>query len=99
MVLGFFVYFAPALESSGTNAAVAGLVVATYGGAVLIGTRVVKWIAPRTPAWVPISIGGAPSVSGDLGAALDQHAAAILLATVLIGGGPPAPPSTRPNRW
>jgi len=86
MVLGFFVYFAPALESSGTNAAVAGLVVATYGGAVLIGTRVVKWIAPRTPAWVPISIGGAMSVSGYLVAALDQHAVAILIASVLIGG-------------
>jgi MFS family permease len=82
MVLGFFVYFA----STGTNAAVAGLVVATYGGAVLIGTRVVKWIAPRTPAWVPISIGGAMSVSGYLVAALDQHAVAILVASVLIGG-------------
>ncbi len=86
MVLGSFVYFAPALESSGTNSAVAGLVVATYGGAVLIGTRVVKWIAPRTPAWVPISIGGAMSISGYLVAAMDQHAVAILIASVLIGG-------------
>jgi predicted MFS family arabinose efflux permease len=86
MVLGFFVYFAPALESTGTNAAVAGLLVATYGGAVLIGTRVVKWIAPRTPAWVPISIGGAMSISGYLVAAVDQHAVAILIASILIGG-------------
>jgi len=86
MVLGFFIYFAPALESTGTNVAVAGLVVATYGGAVLIGTRVVKWIAPRAPAWVPISIGGAMSVAGYLVAALDQHAIAILIASVLIGG-------------
>ncbi|HET6311157.1 MAG TPA: MFS transporter [Candidatus Nitrosotalea sp.] len=86
MMLGFFVYFAPALESTGTNTAVAGLVVATYGGAVLVGTRVVKWIAPRTPAWVPISIGGAMSVVGYLVAALDQHAVAILCASLLIGG-------------
>jgi predicted MFS family arabinose efflux permease len=86
MILGFFVYFAPALESTGTNPAVAGLVVATYGGAVLAGTRVVKWLAPRTPAWVPISVGGAMSVAGYLVAALDQHAVAILCASVMIGG-------------
>ncbi|HEY8863018.1 MAG TPA: MFS transporter [Candidatus Dormibacteraeota bacterium] len=86
MVIGFLVYFAPALEATGTNSAVAGLVVATYGGAVLAGTRVVKWIAPRTPAWVPISVGGAMSIAGYLVAALDQHAIAILIASVLIGG-------------
>src|SRR5713101_8210694 len=45
MVLGFLVYFAPALEATGTNAALAGLVVATYGGAVLAGTRVIKRFA------------------------------------------------------
>jgi predicted MFS family arabinose efflux permease len=86
MVLGFLVYFAPALESTGTNPAVAGLVVATYGGAVLIGTRLVKWIAPRTHAWVPISIGGFMSITGYLVAAADQHAIAILIASLLIGG-------------
>jgi predicted MFS family arabinose efflux permease len=86
MVLGFLVYFAPALESTGTNPAVAGLVVATYGGAVLAATRVVKRIASRTPAWVPITIGGAMGVAGYLVAAADQHAVAILVASVLIGG-------------
>src|SRR4030088_3526236 len=71
MVLGFLVFFAPALEATGTNPAVAGLVVATYGGAVLVGTRVIKRIATRTPAWVPIAIGGAVGVGGDLGGAPD----------------------------
>lgn len=85
-VLGFLVYFAPALEASGTNPAVAGLVVAIYGGAVLVGTQVIKRIASRTAAWVPISIGGAMGVGGYLVAAFDQHAVAILLASVLIGG-------------
>jgi predicted MFS family arabinose efflux permease len=86
MVLGFLVYFAPALESTGTNPAVAGVVVATYGGAVLVGTRVIKRVASRIPAWVPISIGGAMGVAGYLAAAADQHAAAILFASVMIGG-------------
>jgi predicted MFS family arabinose efflux permease len=86
MVLGFLVFFAPALEATGTNPAVAGLVVATYGGAVLAGTWVIKRIASRTPAWVPIGIGGAMGVCGFVAAALDQHVVAILLASVLIGG-------------
>jgi predicted MFS family arabinose efflux permease len=86
MVLGFLVYLAPALEATGTNPAVAGLVVATYGGAVLAGTRVVKLIASRVPAWVPIVIGGAMGIAGYLAAAVDQHAAGILFASVMIGG-------------
>ena len=86
MVLGFLVYFAPALEATGTNPALAGLVVATYGGAVLVGTRVIKRIASRTPAWVPIAIGGAMAIGGYLVASLDQHVGAILVASVLIGG-------------
>jgi MFS family permease len=86
MVLGFLVYFAPALESTGTNPAVAGLVVATYGAAVLAGTRVIKRVASRIPAWVPISVGGAMGVLGYLAAAADQHAVAILFASVMIGG-------------
>src|SRR5229473_3237900 len=71
MVLGFLVYFAPALESTGANPAVAGLVVATYGGAVLAGTRVIKRVASRIPAWVPITIGGSMGIAGYLAAALD----------------------------
>src|ERR1700686_4767780 len=86
MVLGFLVYFAPALESTGTNPAVAGLVVAAYGASVLAGTRVIKRVASRIPAWVPISVGGAMGVAGYLAAAADQHAVAILFASVMIGG-------------
>jgi predicted MFS family arabinose efflux permease len=86
MVLGFLVFFAPALEATGTNPALAGLVVATYGGSVLVGTQVIKRIATRSPAWVSIGIGGAMGVAGYVAAALDQHAVAILVASVLIGG-------------
>jgi len=86
MVLGFLVYFAPALEATGTNPAVAGLVVATYGAAVLAGTRVIRRLAPRVPGWVPLVVGGALGVAGYLVAALDQHAVAILIASLLIGG-------------
>ncbi len=86
IVLGFLTYFAPALEATGTSAAVAGLVVATYGVAVLVFTQIVKRIASNVPPWVPISIGGAMAISGYLVAALDQHLVAIFLSSVLIGG-------------
>lgn len=86
MVLGFIVYFAPAIESTGTNAALAGLVVASYGGAVLVGTQIVRRIASRTRPWVPMVIGGSMAVGGYLVAALDQHVVAILCASMLIGG-------------
>jgi predicted MFS family arabinose efflux permease len=86
MVLGFLTYFAPALEASGTSAAIAGLVVATYGVAVLVFTQIVKRLASRVPPWVPISVGGAMAVGGYLVAALDQHLVAIFIASVLIGG-------------
>lgn len=86
MVLGFIVYFAPALESTGTNPALAGLVVAPYGLAVLTGTQVVKRIAARVPAWALICVGGAMAIAGYLVAAHDQHLISILCASVLIGG-------------
>src|SRR5450759_4923044 len=60
------------------------LVVATDGAAVLAGTRVIKRVASRIPAWVPISVGGAMGVLGYLAAAADQHAVAILFASVMI---------------
>jgi predicted MFS family arabinose efflux permease len=86
IVLGFLTYFAPALESTGTSAAIAGLVVAMYGVAVLVFTQIVKRFASSVPAWVPISIGGAMAIGGYLVAALDQHLVAIFVASVLIGG-------------
>jgi MFS family permease len=86
MVLGFFVFFAPALETTGVNAAVAGLVVAAYGLAVLIGSRVVKAIASSTPAWLLIAIGGTMGIFGYLLVAVDQHLIAVLGSSLLIGG-------------
>lgn len=86
IVLGFIVFFAPALESTGASAAIAGLVVAAYGVAVLVGTQVVKQVASRMSAWWLISIGGSMAIAGYLVAALDQHLVAIFAASVLIGG-------------
>ena len=86
VVLGFLTYFAPALESTGTSTALAGLVVAMYGVAVLVFTQIVKRMASRVPAWVPVVVGGVMAIGGYVVAALDQHLLAIFLASVLVGG-------------
>jgi predicted MFS family arabinose efflux permease len=86
MILGFLVYLAPALESTGQNPAVAGLVVAVYGAAVLLGTQIVKRVASRVPGWVPILIGGVMVIAGYLVAALGQQVPEILFAGAMLGG-------------
>lgn len=86
MVLGFFVYLAPALEATGSNTAVAGLVAATYGVAVLVGTQVVKRVAGSVRPAHTILLGGAMVVAGYLVAAIDQHPAAIVFASMMVGG-------------
>src|SRR5258706_12641195 len=66
MVLGFLVYFAPALESTGANPAIAGLVVAIYGVAVPPGPRGVKRVGPPRPPRGALGVGGGVGGAGDL---------------------------------
>src|SRR2546430_16793255 len=73
MVLGFLVYFAPALEATGTNPAAAGLVVAAYRGPVPVGTRVANRLASPTPAAVNTSVGAAMGMAGYCADVPDQH--------------------------
>jgi predicted MFS family arabinose efflux permease len=86
VMLGFPTYLAPALEAHGQSAAVAGLVVATYGLAVLGGTQVFKRIARGTPAPVVLAAGAVMLLSGLAIAALDQNVIPILAASILAGG-------------
>ncbi len=86
VILGFLVYLAPALEASGSNPAVSGLVVAAYGLAVLAGTQLVKPLAAWAPAWVPIAVGGTMLCVAYLAVALDQRVPGVFVASVLIGG-------------
>jgi predicted MFS family arabinose efflux permease len=85
-ILGFSTFFASALEAHGVNPAIAGLVVATYGVAVLAGTRAAKRLAGRTRPHLLILAGGASLVAAYVVAALAQRVGAILTASVLVGG-------------
>jgi MFS family permease len=86
VLLGFFTFLAPALESHGHSPAVAGLVVTGYGIAVLASTRAVKALTVRVPAALLVATGGVMAVAGFAAAALDQEIPGILLASLGAGG-------------
>jgi predicted MFS family arabinose efflux permease len=83
---GLFTFLAPALQAHGFSAAVAGLIVAGYGLAVLVGTRIVKQIALRVPAAALLAGGGVMLVVGFMAAAIDPAIPGVLAASVLAGG-------------
>lgn len=89
VVLGFVTFLAPALEAQGHSSAVAGLVVATYGVAVLVGSQAVKGVVRRGRASPPglVATGGALLLAGYLLAAGDQAVPNVLAASVLVGSG------------
>jgi predicted MFS family arabinose efflux permease len=86
VMFGLVTYLAPALEARGQSAAVAGVVVGTYGLAVLIGTRLFRYVARRlTPALI-LAGGGSMLLLGFVIAAGAQTVATILVASTLAGG-------------
>ncbi len=88
-MVGFLTFLAPALEAQGISAAVAGLVVASYGVAVFTGMQVVKAVIRRLspPAAALIGVGGLLLLAAYLAAAASQGVAAIFAASALIGVG------------
>ncbi|WNG57237.1 MFS transporter [Archangium gephyra] len=85
-LLGFLGFLAPALVTAGHRPGIAGLVVAAYGGAVLLWTRVVKQWAVRLPPAALIAIGATMLVAGYGSAALSPGVAGVLAASILVGG-------------
>lgn len=85
VMLGFFTFFAPALEAHGESAAIAGVVVAAYSVAVIGGTQIVKRLTRRGAAARLIALGGVLLMIGYAIAALDQGIVAILLGGLVIG--------------
>ena len=83
---GLVTYLAPALESSGWSAAVAGTVVASFGVATVGWTRVLKPLTRRLSAPAIILIGSGLTALGYTAAALDQGILGIGTASVLVAG-------------
>jgi predicted MFS family arabinose efflux permease len=82
---GTTTYLAPALQARGASAAVAGLTVAAYGVATLVGTRLVRLLTRRVHAAGLIGIGGGALVTAYLVAAGRQDVAGLFLASAFAG--------------
>jgi predicted MFS family arabinose efflux permease len=82
---GFVTYLAPALESHGQSAAVAGTVVASYGVSVLICSRLFRRVARHVPIPLILAGGAACLTVGYLLAAFVPSLPSILTASVLSG--------------
>lgn len=84
-ILGFLTFLPPALEANGVSPATAGVVVASYGIAALLGTRIVKQLATRVPPHLLIAMGGTCLLLCFVSAAIRQSVPHILAASVLAG--------------
>jgi predicted MFS family arabinose efflux permease len=84
-MLGFFTFFAPALEAHGASSTAAGVVVGVYGLATAAGSWLIGRLPARLVPRLPLIAGGAAMVAGYLVAATAQTAVTILAASVLLG--------------
>jgi predicted MFS family arabinose efflux permease len=86
VLLGLLAYFAPALESRGYSVSVAGAVVGGYGVGLLLGSRLVKRLTPRTSAAAFLAAGSLGLAVAYVAAAASQTAWVIGAAALLVGG-------------
>jgi predicted MFS family arabinose efflux permease len=86
VLLGFLTFLAPALVATGYPPALAGLVVAAYGVAVLSWSRLVKHWLPRFSPPALMAFGAVMLVAGYGAAALSPSVPGVLTASILVGG-------------
>jgi len=84
-LLGFFTFFAPALQARGASASVAGAVMGGYGVATAAGSWLLGRLPDRLVPRLPLIAGGTAMVAGYLIAAVSQATVTILAASVLLG--------------
>jgi predicted MFS family arabinose efflux permease len=84
-VLGFFTFFAPALQAHGGSSAVAGLVTSVYGAATAGGSWLLGRLPQRLIPRLPLITGGAAMAGGYLIVAIAQTTWTVLAASALLG--------------
>jgi len=85
VLLGTLTYIVPAMEHAGVPVALAGVLAATYGIGIVVGSRLVNRVAARTGRPVVVAIGGAFLVAGYLLAALLGDPATLAVTALLVG--------------
>nr|WP_198397393.1 MFS transporter [Brevibacterium antiquum] len=85
VVLGVLTLLAPALQSQGTGAAIAGLATAAYGVGVIITSRMVKALSSRLSMPRLIAIGGSATVLAFGLLAAHLSITTVIIAALLLG--------------
>ncbi|GAA1282156.1 hypothetical protein GCM10009609_53330 [Pseudonocardia aurantiaca] len=85
-VIGVLTYLAPAVQSMGSSAALAGLVAASFGVGALAWSRVVRMLVGRLSASALASVGGILLVAGWAAVAVAVTLPTVALAGLLVGG-------------
>ena len=85
VVLGVLTLLAPALQSQGIGAAVAGLATAAYGVGVIITTRMVKTLSRRLSMPRLMVIGGSATVIGFAALTIHLSTVTVIIAALLLG--------------
>jgi MFS family permease len=87
VLLGPLTFLPVVLHASGLSVAVAGLLTAAYGVAVLVFARVVKRRTKTTAPWLLILVGGGMAVVAYGVMVVSHGAVGVVIGTVLLGGG------------
>ena len=87
VLLGPFTFLAPAVESGGSSARTAGLVVAMYGVGVVTGTPVVSRLSARVQPALLVLLGGAQVAVAFALASASSAPAAMAVVAFLLGTG------------
>jgi predicted MFS family arabinose efflux permease len=85
ILLGALTLLPPAVESTGTSAAVAGGVTAVYGVSVFASSQLVGWLSEHWPSSRLIGLGAVAAALGCLLLALSQEPIMAALVALLIG--------------
>ncbi|MFF9588527.1 MFS transporter [Streptomyces sp. NPDC014646] len=87
VLLGFLTYIAPALESQGASATLAGTVSALYGVGSMAAAQTVKRLVGRCTPVQLIVVGGVQMAVAFGLAAASRSVPALVACTLLLGGG------------
>ncbi|MCM1011561.1 MULTISPECIES: MFS transporter [unclassified Brevibacterium] len=85
VVLGVLTLLAPALQSLGVGAAIAGLATAAYGVGVILTSRLIRLLAPRLAMPLLMAIGGTAATVGFTVLALHLSIVTVIVAALLLG--------------
>jgi MFS transporter, YNFM family, putative membrane transport protein len=87
VLLGPLTFLPAVLHASGLSVTVSGLLTAAYGASVLVFARLVKARTRTMAPWLLILVGGGMAVLAYVVLVISHGAVAVVVGTVLLGGG------------